>query len=96
MSADCRYEWCDGHAHEDAEHAGTIAKSQPVLGEPVALDITVFDVIEDDPEPQFRFHFDIRWWEIDIKDVEQEIADLQNMVDVFAAAMRKVKAEVEN
>jgi len=99
MAADCKYEWCDGtqHGAEGGHHTGVIAAAVSTIGGGITnLECSVHDDEDDQDYLPPLFHFDIQWWEIEIDDVEQEIADMRNMVDQFADAMRKVKTEVEN
>ena len=88
-----KYEWCDGTQHHDATHNGVIA-SAPTGDAAVTLEASVFEACDDDAASTV-FHFDIVWWEINPDDIEREISDLHNMVDTFAAALRKTAAEME-
>ena len=85
-----KYEWCDGSQHYDASHSGVIA-SAPTGDDSVTLNALVFEQSATDAAHTV-FHFDIGWWTIKPEDIEREIADLHNMVETFAAALRKAVA----
>jgi len=98
MASDCKYEWCDGAEHYDGVHTGDVATVTGTTpgAVPSTLECTIYDSPRTKQSDRLAsgFHFEIDWWDIDFDDVEQEIADLQNMVTVFAAAMRQVKSEI--